>query len=63
LCIRDSEILAVQVTASAVSTRIKKIQESETVSWVRKAGIRIEVHGWRKSAKTNKYVLRIEDIS
>jgi len=63
LCLKDNEVLAVQVTASAVSTRIKKIQESETVSWVRKAGIRIEVHGWRKSAKTNKYVLRIEDIS
>jgi hypothetical protein len=63
LCIRKGEILAVQVTASAVSTRIKKIQESDTVQHVRDAGIRIEVHGWRKSAKTNKYVLRIEDIS
>ena len=63
LALKDTEILAVQVTASGVSSRIKKIQESETVSWVRKAGIRIEVHGWRKSAKTNKYVLRIEDIS
>jgi len=46
-----------------VSTRIKKIQDSDTVQHVRDAGIRIEVHGWRKSAKTNKYVLRIEDIS
>jgi len=53
----------VQVTASAVSTRIKKIQDSDTVSAVRKAGIKIHVHGWRKSTRTNKYVLRIEDIS
>jgi len=63
LCLRGEEILAVQVTASGVSSRIKKIQESETISWVRKANIRVHVHGWRKSAKTGKYVLRIEDIS
>ena len=51
-----------QVTASAVSDRIKKIEASETVAKVREAGIRIEVHGWRKNSK-GKYVLRIEDIS
>ncbi len=62
LAIRKGEVLAVQVTASAVSERIKKIQESETVAAVRDAGIRIEVHGWRKSSK-GRYVLRIEDIS
>ena len=62
LAIRKGEVLAVQVTASAVSERIKKIQASETVSHVRDAGIRIEVHGWRKNSK-GKYVLRIEDIS
>ena len=56
-------MLAVQVTASGVSDRIKKIQSSETVAKVREAGIKIHVHGWRKSAKTNKYVLRVEDIS
>jgi hypothetical protein len=63
LAIRKNEVLAVQVTASAVSDRIKKIVASDTLAIVREAGIRIEVHGWRKSAKTNKYVLRIEDIS
>jgi hypothetical protein len=63
LAIRKGEVLAVQVTASAVSDRIKKIMASDTLSLVRDAGIRIEVHGWRKSAKTNKYVIRIEDIS
>ncbi len=62
LAIRENEVLAVQVTASAVANRIKKIQESETVASVRKAGIRIEVHGWRKNSK-GKYVMRIEDIS
>lgn len=62
LAIRREEVLAVQVTASAVSDRIKKIEASETVAKVREAGIRIEVHGWRKNSK-GKYVLRIEDIS
>ena len=62
LAIKENEVLAVQVTASAVSTRIKKIQESETVAIVRKAGIRIEVHGHRKNSQ-GKYVMRIVDIS
>jgi hypothetical protein len=63
LAIKKGEVLAVQVTASAVSDRIKKIMASDTLALVRDSGIRIEVHGWRKSAKTKKYVLRIEDIS
>jgi hypothetical protein len=62
LAIRKDEVLAVQVTASAVADRIKKIQESTTVALVRDAGIRIECHGWRKNSK-GRYVIRVEDIS
>lgn len=62
LAIRKGEVLAVQVTASAVANRIKKIQESLTVPIVRDAGIRIEVHGWRQNSK-KEWVLRVEDIS
>jgi hypothetical protein len=62
LAIRKDEVLAVQVTASAVADRIKKIQDSTTVAPVRDAGIRIEVHGWRKNSK-GRYVIRVEDIS
>jgi hypothetical protein len=62
LAIRKDEVLAVQVTASAVANRIKKIQESTTVALVRDAGIRIECHGWRKNSK-GRYVIRVEDIS
>jgi hypothetical protein len=62
LAIRENEILAVQVTAAGVSSRIKKIMESNTLPFVRKAGIRIEVHGWRKNIK-GRYVMRIEDMS
>jgi hypothetical protein len=62
LAIRRDEVLAVQVTASGVAARIKKIQESDTVLRVREAGIRVEVHGWTKRAN-GKYALRVEDIS
>jgi len=62
LAIRKDEVLAVQVTASAVANRIKKIQESTTVALVRDAGIKIHVHGWRKNSK-GRYVIRVEDIS
>jgi hypothetical protein len=62
LAIRENEILAVQVTATGVSSRIKKIMESDTLPIVRKAGVRIEVHGWRKNVK-GRYVMRIEDMS
>jgi hypothetical protein len=62
LAIRKDEVLAVQVTASAVSDRIKKIEASETLPKVREAGIRIEVHGHRKNA-AGKYVMRIVDLS
>jgi hypothetical protein len=62
LAIRKGETLAVQVTASGVSARIKKIMESDYLNAVRDAGWRIVVHGWRKNSK-GRYVLRIEDIS
>jgi hypothetical protein len=62
LAIRENEVLAVQVTASGVADRINKIIASDTVDAVRKAGIRIEVHGHRKNSK-GRYVMRIEDIS
>ena len=62
LAVRKNEVLAVQVTASGVAARIKKIEESDTIGMVRDAGIRVEVHGWRKNSK-GRYVMRIEDIS
>jgi len=62
LAIRKDEVLAVQVTASAVSDRIKKIEASPALGTVREAGIRIEVHGWRKNS-AGKYVMRIVDLS
>jgi hypothetical protein len=49
LCLRDNEIVGVQATSgSNASARVAKIAEHENVGAVRKAGIRIEVHSWRK---------------
>ncbi len=63
LAIKKGEVLAVQVTsATNVSARIKKIQESETIGKVRDAGIRVEVHGWGKNS-SGRYVCRVVDIS
>lgn len=49
LAIRENEVLLVQVTSGGnVAARVKKITQNEHIGAVRKAGIRVEVHGWRK---------------
>ena len=60
--IRRGEVLAVQVTAQAVANRVQKVTDSETIGRVREAGVRVEVHGWRKNAK-GRYIQRIVDLS
>jgi carbonic anhydrase len=63
LAIRDEEIVGVQATSGDnVSHRIDKITNHELVGTVRKAGIRILVHGWRKAAN-GRWTLREVDIS
>ena len=62
LAIRRGEVLAVQVTSEGVVNRVKKVTDSETIGRVREAGVRVEVHGWRKNVK-GRYVQRIVDLS
>lgn len=63
LCLGDSEVVAVQCTsADNVSSRIRKIEDSEHLVAVRKAGVRILVHGWRKGSN-GRYSLREVDVS
>jgi len=62
LAIKRGEVLAVQVTSEGVANRVAKVTNSETLGRVREAGVRIEVHGWRKNAK-GKYVQRVVDLS
>ena len=49
LGIRGGETLAVQTTSrSNLSSRIRKIAESEAISDIRAAGWEVHVHGWDK---------------
>ncbi len=62
LAISGNETLAVQCTSYAnVSSRVKKIAESDLVGIVRDAGWEIQVHGWRKPK--HRWEVRIVDIS
>lgn len=63
LALREGEIVGVQATTgSNVASRVEKIANHENVGAVRKAGIRILVHGWRKNSK-RRWVLREVDCS
>lgn len=63
LAIRDAEVLGVQSTSGDnVAARVSKIADHDNVGAVRKAGIRIVVHGWRKNA-AGRWVLREVDCS
>lgn len=63
LAVRENEVLGVQACAgSSVSARVNKITDHPNLSAVRKAGIRIHVHGWRKRAN-GRWTLREVDLS
>lgn len=63
LAIRDNEVVGVQATSGDnVAARVRKIGEHELVGQVRRAGIRILVHGWRKNA-SGRWQLREVDCS
>jgi hypothetical protein len=69
LCLRDGETVAVQTTSGGcVSARLKKISDCPALPDMRKAGWRIEVHGWRKvrvkgTKKQTRWECRIVDVS
>lgn len=63
LALDGAETIAVQSTSWAnVSSRAKKIAESDLVGAVREAGWRILIHGWRKG-KNGRYELKTLDVS
>ncbi len=64
LALDGETTIAVQSTSWAnVSSRAKKIAESELVGAVRKAGWKIIIHGWRKNLKTKRYECKTVDVS
>lgn len=63
LALRGDEILAVQTTSYAnLSSRVKKITDHENLDAVRKAGIAIHAHGWKKG-KTGRWECVVRDLS
>lgn len=64
LCVHreTGELVAVQTTTSSnMAARIAKIAGLESVPIVRRAGVRILVHGWRK--KDGRWIVREVDMS
>jgi chemotaxis regulatin CheY-phosphate phosphatase CheZ len=58
-----ADIVGVQSTSgSNVSARVTKIMESQALPVLRKANIRVLVHGWTKRAN-GRYELREVDLS
>ena len=63
LCLGIDEVIMIQTTSySNVSARVKKITEHENLAAVRKAGVRILVHGWFKN-KSGRWEVKVVDIS
>lgn len=63
LCIREGEVVGVQATSNDnAAARVSKIADHEYTPIIRKAGIRILVHGWRKAA-SGRWTLREIDVS
>jgi len=64
LAIRDGETIAVQSTSwDNTSARIRKIADSDAITFLRLAQWTILVHGWRKNPKTKRYENKTIDIS
>lgn len=63
ICLGDSEVVLVQTTSySNLPARIRKIAEHENIGAVRKSGIKVLGHGWKKGAN-GRYALREVDLS
>ena len=62
LAVGNGETVAVQVTSKAnISTRCRKIADSEATPFMRDAGWRILVHGWHKPK--HRWELKEVDVS
>ncbi len=62
LAIKEDEVLAVQTTSyTNISARVKKIADSDTIGIVRKANIKVNVHGWHKVG--SRWECKVVDIS
>ena len=63
LAIREGETIGVQATsASNVSSRVRKLEESDALIALRAAGWTVLVHGWRKGSD-GRWQLKEVDLS
>lgn len=62
IAVRGEEVLLVQTTSgSNVAARVKKIAEHENRGALRKAPMKLVVHGWRKNAQ-GRWALRVVEV-
>lgn len=62
LAVGEGGTVAVQCTsASNVASRVTKIADSDSTPFIRKAGWRFEVHGWKKVK--GRWIVRVVDVS
>ena len=63
LAIREGETIGVQATSAAnVSSRVRKLEDSDALGALRAAGWTILVHGWRKGSN-GRWQLKEVDLS
>lgn len=62
ICLGRDEVILVQTTSgSNMADRIDKVTNHDNIAAVRKAGVRVIVHGWRKLK--SGWAVREEDVS
>ena len=62
ICLGDGEVILVQTTSgSNMAARIAKIADHPNLAAVRKSGIKIVVHGWRRLK--SGWAVRETDVS
>ena len=62
LAVGEGGTVAVQTTSYAnIASRVQKIADADATPFIRKAGWRFEVHGWRKVK--GRWTVRIVDVS
>ncbi len=63
LAVGPSGVLGVQCTSAAhVAERVAKLRSSSALPVLKKAGVTVRVHGWRKSRPSGRWVLRDETV-
>lgn len=62
VALKDEDTLAVQVTSRGnIAPRVKKLEDSDALPYMRKAGWWVEVHGWDKL--NGRWRVKVVDLS